>query len=171
MEIGGSEHLLIRIKGESERIFKTTFDDNLGCTSDFYPSDPELSGRHFHATGNADPFFYLSRWIFLNAISHYQTRYEGILPPTIASHLPRICVSQPILPRRNPTVQEIEQSLQIYRFRKISEDAFLRDADEILLTDVAPRNIRIVDGVPAPFDAIAQRAPPKVLIWAKLAHD
>ena len=94
-ETGGSEHILIRLIDEPQRVFKTTYGDNLGCSSEFFPKDPELTGKHFHAKSNANPFFYLERWIWLNSIGEYQTRYEGILLPEIEGHLPRICVSQP----------------------------------------------------------------------------
>ena len=167
-ETGGSEHVLIRLEDEPDRFFKTTFGDNLGCSSEFYPRDPELRGRHFHATGNADPFFYLCRWFYLNSISDYQTRYEGILPPALKGHLPRICVSQPVIEiSRNPTEMEIEQALLNYGYRKISEDAFLNEENRILLTDAAPRNVRIRDGIPTPFDAIAEISSDRVLEWAR----
>ena len=167
-ETGGSEHLIIRFDAEPDRIFKTTFGDNLGCRSDFFSHDPELTGKHFHATGNADPFFYLQRWVYLNSISDYQTRYEGVLAPERAGHLPRICVSQPFIERiRDPNEQEIEQALLRYGYRKISADAFLNDENEILLTDAAPRNVGIERGIPTPFDAIAEMAPKRVLEWAR----
>ena len=78
-EIGGSEHILIRFEDEQERIFKATFNDNLGCISYFSP---------------------------------------------------------------NP-------------------------ASKILLTDAAPRNVRVVDGIPVPFDAMAEIASPRVVEWAR----
>lgn len=167
-ETGGSEHLIIRLESEPARVFKTTFGDNLGCRSDFYGLDPELTGKHFHATGNADPFFYLHRWVHLNSISEYQTRYEGVLAPERHGHLPRICVSQPFIERtRDPSEQEIEQALLPYGYRKISADAFLNDENGILLTDAAPRNVGIERGIPTPFDAIAEIAPRRVLEWAR----
>ena len=167
-ETGGSEHLIIRLESEPARIFKTTFGDNLGCRSDFYGLDPELTGRHFHATGNADPFHYLRRWVCLNSISEYRTRYEGVLAPERVGHLPRICVSQPFIERtRDPSEQEIEQALLPYGYRKISADAFLNDENGILLTDAAPRNIGIDRGIPTPFDAIAEIAPRRVVEWAR----
>ena len=166
-ETGGSEHLIIRLEAEPARVFKTTFGDNLGCRSDFHSLDLEWTGRHFHATGNADPFFYLRRWVHLNSISDYQTRYEGVLAPERKGHLPRICVSQPFIERtRDPSEPEIEQALRPYGYRKISADAFLNDENGILLTDAAPRNVGIEGGVPTPFDAIAEIAPRRVLEWA-----
>ncbi len=166
IEDGGSEHVIIEFEAEPDRVFKATFGDNLGCRSDLFRSDPELTGRHFHPTGNADPFFYLRRWLCLNSISGYKTRYEGIIPLGYDGHLPRICVSQPVIIASNPTERQIEQALKLYGYRKISGDAFLNDDNGVLLTDAAPRNVRIVDGVPIPFDAIAEIAPPAVLQWA-----
>lgn len=164
-EVGGSEHLLIRFADEPERIFKATFDNNFGCRTEFFPSDPELTGRHFHATGNEDPVVYLRRWIYLNSISDYQTRYEGILPPAKPGQLPRICVSQAVLPRDNPTDEEIKTALGMFGYRKICTEAFLHEESGILLTDLHPRNIRIVDGAPVPFDAIAEQASVRVMEW------
>ena len=41
----------------------------------------------------------------------------------------------------------------------------MRSDFSILLTDVAPRNVRIVDGIPVPFDAIAQTPAKEVIDW------
>jgi len=41
----------------------------------------------------------------------------------------------------------------------------LNPSSKILLTDAAPRNVRIIHGVPVPFDAIAAYATPVVLHW------
>lgn len=165
-ERGGDEHILLGVKSDPERIYKTTFGDNLGCYSRFWPSDPELTGKHFHAEGNANPFLYLKRWLYLNAISEFQTRYEGILPPQHEGHLPLICISQPMLRVDNPTRREIEAAFRRYKYFKISEDAFLNPENKVLLTDAAPRNIRVIDGAPVPFDAIAERASEKIVTWA-----
>jgi 5'(3')-deoxyribonucleotidase len=35
----------------------------------------------------------------------------------------------------------------------------------MLLTDAAPRNVRVVEGIPVPFDAIAQKAEGRLLDW------
>ncbi|MEI9894397.1 MAG: hypothetical protein WDN28_11070 [Chthoniobacter sp.] len=99
-------------------------------------------------------------------MSDYQTRFEGIVPPEKAGWLPRICISQPELPGINPTPQQIRETLGPYGFREISRDAFFDPETHLLLTDAAPRNVRIVDGIPIPFDAIAQIPSGKVLEWA-----
>ena len=55
--MGGDEHHLIRVESDPARVYKLTQGDNFGCQSYFSPHDPELAGRHFHGTGNADPFY------------------------------------------------------------------------------------------------------------------
>ena len=165
--VGGDEHLVFRSSAAPGRIYKLTHGDNFGCRSYFSPHDPELTGRHFHGTGNADPFFYLERWRLLNAIGGYQTRFEAFLPPEKPGWLPRICISQPELDGENPSRREIREALAQYGFNEISEDAFLDFETGVLMTDVAPRNIRIVEGIPVPFDAITQMATPRILEWAK----
>jgi hypothetical protein len=170
-ETGGSEHEIIKVLSEPTRIFKVTFGDNLGCRSEFYRADPELTGKHYHATGNADPMFYLQRWMLLNSISDYQTRYEGILPPARKGQLPRICVSQPFVSRAcDPSELEIEQALSMFGYWKISEDAFLNEDSGILLTDAAPRNLGVESGNPTLFDAIAEIAPQRVVEWAAITR-
>ena len=154
------------MQSDPERIYKITHGDNFGCRSHFSKSDPELTGRHFHGTGNADPFFYLTRWWLLNQITRYQTRFEGFLLPAHSGHLPRICISQPELDRREPNRNHIRNALKDFGFVEISEDAYLNSDTRILLTDAAPRNVRIVDGIPVPFDAIAQIASDELLTWA-----
>lgn len=153
----GDEHHIIRVSSDPERVYKITYGDNFGCRSYFSPVDPELVGN-FHGETNADPFFYLERWVFLNCISGFQTRFEGFMPSEKTGWLPRICVSQPELPGSNPTPQEIREALSKYRFHEVSTGAFYQPEMRLLLTDAAPRNVRIVDGVPVPFDAIAQIA-------------
>ena len=166
-EVGGDEHHLIRVEGDPSRIYKVTHGDNFGCRSYFSPFDPELTGRHFHGTGNADPIFYLRRWILLNSISAYQTRFEGFLPPQNPKWVPRICVSQAIVVERDPDQAEIRKALAEYGFTNISQDAFLHEPTALLLTDAAPRNVRIVEGIPVPFDAIASIASPDILEWVR----
>jgi len=165
---GGDEHLLARhsADGETPRVYKLTYGENFGCFSRFFPKDPELTGRHFFAEGNADPFFYLGRWVYLNSITHYQTRYEGILPPLQGGVLPLICVSQPELPKENPSPWEIERALARFGYLRISHETFIEKNSGILLTDVAPRNVRIVDGIPALFDVLAQKASDQIRRWA-----
>jgi len=162
--VGGDEHHIIRVESVPDRIYKLTHGDNFGCRSYFSPVDPGLIG-HFHGETNADPFFYLTRWRLLNAISAFQTRFEGFVPSEIPGWLPRVCISQPELPGSNPTAQEIRAALRPYGFVEVSEAAFFDPETRLLLTDAAPRNVRIVEGIPVPFDAIAQVASGRVLDW------
>jgi len=162
--VGGDEHHIIRVDSEPDRVYKVTHGDNFGCKSYFSPLDPELRG-HFHGETNADPFFYLRRWLLLNSIGAYQSRFEGFVPSEKQGWLPRICISQPELPGANPTQKEIRLSLQEYGFVEVSDDAFFHPEALLLLTDAAPRNVRVIEGVPAPFDAIAWVPSGKVLEW------
>jgi len=170
--VGGDEHRIVQVSGDQpDRIYKITHSDSFGCRSEFHPSDPELLGKHFFAGVNLDLLFYLERWICLNSISTYQTRFEGFLPPENDRHMPRVCISQPVLPPQtpthpNPTEWEIEGAFRPYGYRRISEGAFLHSESRILLTDAAPRNVRIVAGIPVPFDAGAEIASSEVIEWA-----
>jgi hypothetical protein len=56
-EEGGDEHVLFRLDSEPRRIFKATYADNFGCSSNFDPLDRKLTGRNFNASGNEDPIF------------------------------------------------------------------------------------------------------------------
>lgn len=163
--MGGDEHHVIRVDADPQRVYKFTHNDNFGCQSYFSPHDPELTGRHFHGTENADPFFYLKRWHLLNSISGYQTRFEGFAPPQRSGQLPRMCISQPELEGGNPSHAAIRQTMEQYGFVEISDGAFLQLDSGLLLTDMAPRNVRVIEGIPVPFDAIAQIASPAVLEW------
>ncbi len=165
-EVGGDEHHLVQVESQPERIYKITHSDSFGCFSQFLPSDPELSGRHFYATVNDDPRVYIRRWMLLNTLGEYQTRYEGFLWPQKELFVPRICVSQPFLESENPSELEIKESFALYGFYQISVDTYLNTATNILLTDTAPRNVRVIDGVPVPFDAIASLASPEIMDWA-----
>lgn len=163
--VGGDEHHIVRVSQDPTRIYKLTHGDNFGCRSYFSAADPEMTGN-FHGETNADPFFYLYRWVLLNSINNYQTRFEGFVPPEKPEWLPRICISQPVLPGSNPTPKEIRAALREYGFYEISMSAFFHPGTQVLLTDAAPRNVRVVDGIPIPFDAIAQVASGRVLDWA-----
>jgi hypothetical protein len=175
--VGGDEHRIVRAPQDGQdRVYKFTHSDSFGCRGEFHPSDPELSGKHFFAGVNTDLFFYLERWIYLNSITAFQTRFEGFVPPENERHVPRVCISQPLLPSQtatdpNPSEREIEEAFLPYGYQKISDGAFLHNGSGILLTDAAPRNVRIVDGAPIPFDAIAQIASPEVIKWAKSRLD
>ncbi|MFZ0435300.1 MAG: hypothetical protein WAL87_04940 [Chthoniobacterales bacterium] len=164
-EIGGDEHHLVHVVDQSERVYKITHSDSFGCFSQFLPSDPELTGRHFYATVNEDPLLYIRRWMLLNTLGEYQTRYEGLLWPQVGLLVPRICVSQPFLESENPSESEIATSLAQYAYQRISVDTYLNMETNILLADAAPRNVRIINGVPVPFDAIASFATPEILRW------
>lgn len=164
---GGDEHDILCVSDEPQRVFKLTRGDNFGVRAYFSPVDPEFLG-HFHGETNADPFFYLHRWRLLNALSVFETRFEGILPPEKPFQLPRFCISQPYLSGRNPTPQEIRTAFAKYEIKEVSEGAFYDTETRILLTDAYPRNVRVVDGDPVPFDAIAQIASGKWLEWCEV---
>ena len=166
-EEGGDEHVLFRVDSEPGRIFKATFGDNFGCRSNFDRLDPELTGKHFNATGNEDSIFYFRRWVILNALGGFKTRFEGILPSERLHWLPRICVSQPWLDGGNPNEATISKSMTNVGFREISRGAFFLEEAGVLLTDAAPRNVRIVEGRAVPFDAIAEVAEDDVVRWIK----
>ncbi len=163
---GGAEHDLVRLADEPGRIFKMTHSDSFGIVSELFREDPEFSGRHFHAGVNPDPVLYLQRWMLLNSLSEYQTRYEGMLPPAANCHIPRICVSQPFVggPDANPLL--IQDGFATLEFFQVSQDTFLRAPDRILLSDAAPRNVKVADQVLVPFDVVAQIATEEVIDWA-----
>lgn len=175
-EVGGDEHHLIRVEDEPDRVFKVTHGDAFGCYSYFSPHDPDLKGKHFHGTLNDDPIFYLRRWMILNAFTDYVTQFEGILPPQGDSLiLPRICISQAALDLPAPSARKIERHMAMFGFKRISQDAYLEFESRILLTDAAPRNVRIGESTPeiiipdgflALFDAIACIASDRVIDWA-----
>ena len=169
-EIGGDEHLVVRVDSAPERVFKVTHGDAFGCYSYFSPYDPELKGRHFHGSINEDPVLYFRRWMLLNSFTEYVTRFEGLLPPEGRLRMPRICISQPTLDAHNPTRDEIRAHLAIYGFESVSEDAFLHFESRILLTDAAPRNVRVIEGRLALFDAIASIATAQIIDWASERH-
>lgn len=166
-EVGGDEHLLFRVDSQPNRIFKATYGDNFGCWCVFDPIDLEITGKHFNATGNPDVRFYLKRWILLNSLGGYKTRFEGILPPEKPHWLPRICISQPWLDGGNPGLDTISRLMQKAGFIEVSRDAFYLPASGILLTDTAPRNVRIYEDGLIPFDAIAEVATDEVIRWIK----
>lgn len=158
---------MIRVEDEPERVFKVTHGDAFGCYAFFSPHDPDLTGKHFHGSINEDPIRYLRRWMLLNSFSDYVTRFEGLLPPEDGLRMARICVSQPALDGPNPSRDRIRQCLAEYGFSWVSEDAFVHLDARILLTDAAPRNVRIVGDRVALFDAIASLATAEILAWAQ----
>jgi len=163
--VGGDEHQTLNLIGHSHRIYKVTSNDQFGCSVLFDPHDSELKGRHFIAKGNDNPWFYLRRWQLLNSIGDYQTRLEGLLLPERNGWLPRFCVSQPFLPGTNPTQIEITESLLPYNFHLVSSGAYYSQEQNILLTDTYPRNVRIQNGIPALFDAIASTPEASAAEW------
>lgn len=164
--IGGDEHFVVRVDDDPERVFKITHGDAFGFHSFFSAQDPDLTGKHFHGSINEDPTLYLRRWMILNSFTDYISRFEGLLPPDGKLRMSRVCVSQPALDSPNPTRKEIRDRLAEYGFERISEDAFLHFENRILLTDAAPRNVRIIDGNLALFAAIASLAASEVYKWA-----
>jgi hypothetical protein len=166
-EEGGDEHMLFRVDSEPGRIYKATFGDNFGCRSNFDRLDLELTGKHFNASGNEDSIYYFRRWVILNALGGFKTRFEGILPPEQPHWLPRVCISQPWLDGGNPNEAAISQAMTNAGFLEISRGAFFLDEARILMTDAAPRNVRILEGRAIPFDAIAEIADEDVVYWIK----
>jgi hypothetical protein len=164
-EIGGDEHLVYLLPGEPDRVYKATYQDSFGCRSAFDPIDPDLTGKNFNAILNDDPRFYIRRWILLNTLGGYKTRFEGILPPERPGWLPRICVSQPWLPGKNPAAAEISRRMEESGLREVSREAFYAPTHQVLLTDCAPRNVRITTEGIFPFDAIAEQPSPEIRMW------
>ena len=137
-EVGGDEHHIIRVSSDPCRVHKVTHGDNFGCRSYFSPADPELKG-HFHGETNADPFFYLKRWVLLNCLGDYQSRFEGIIPPEKEGWLPRICISQPELPGTNPTPEEIREAPIGAAFRHPNEVVASSVSGHMVGDDDTPR--------------------------------
>lgn len=164
-ERGGDEHQIYSISVTRDRFYKSTYGENYGCSTYFSSIDPELTGKNFHGQSQSDPILYLKRWFFLNLLGDYQTRYEGILLPDREGHLPKICVSQEALRIDNPDLYLIEKAFKQNDYLKVSEDAFIHMPTGILLTDAAPRNVRLKEGEPVPFDAIAQIPTSPILHW------
>ena len=80
--------------------------------------------------------------------------------------MPRICVSQPVINTPNPSRREIHAALAQFGFLPLSLDAYMNPQTRILLTDAAPRHVKVVDGAIALFDAIASLATEEVFAWA-----
>jgi hypothetical protein len=124
--------------------------------------DPDGMNHHVISSGNPDPRYYLNRWASLNRIAPPITRFEGLLPPDFlkgvlkGEKLPRPAISQRFLSANNPSQREIIQGFRKIGFIEVSEHAYYRIEDNILLGDAAPRNIRIENGTVIPFDAVAE---------------
>ncbi len=162
--LGGDEHDILRLEFDASRVYKLTRGNIFGCRSYFSPVDPDLIG-HFHGEGNADPFFYLRRWQLLNEVSEFQTRLEGIVAPARPGWLPRFCISQPVLPGQNPSLRVLRGSFVAHGFVEISEGAYFDPTRDLLFTDASPRNVRVYENVPVPFDVIAQTVSGRLRDW------
>lgn len=157
--IGGDEHYISLPNSEAEgRVFKWTYGDNFGLCLKVYEIDPDGMNRHVISTGNPDPRYYLNRWIILNSIAPPITRFEGLLPPDFrkGEMLPRLAISQRMLPPENPTHRDIVKGFREIGFIEVSEHAYYRIEDNILLGDAAPRNVRFESGTIIPFDAVVE---------------
>lgn len=163
--VGGDEHNNFILEDYSSRIFKITHNNSFGCKVLFDPIDSELTGKNFIAQGNDCPHFYLRRWQLLNSISDYQVKLEGIISPERPGWMPRICISQPFIEGKNPTQDEITEALAKYDYFEVSRGAYYNASSNILLTDTFKRNVRIVNGEPALFDAIASEPTGEALEW------
>jgi len=166
--IGGDEHYISLPDSESEgRVFKWTYGDNFGLQLKVYEIDPDLMNQHVISTGNPDPRYYLNRWIILNGIGPPITRFEGLLPPDFQKNekLPRLAISQRMLPPENPSYQAIVKGFREIGFIEVSEHAYYRIEDNILLGDAAPRNIRFENGTIVPFDAVAEHPASPAREW------
>lgn len=163
--VGGDEHLNVQIQSKSNRVFKVTGQDQFGVKWFFDGEDREHTGKHFHATENLDPFFYLNRWKLLNRISLYQTKFEGIIGPERENFLPRLCVSQPYLAGPSPSVAQISHALKTFGYHEVSQGAYFSSETEVLLTDTFPRNVRVHGVLPALFDSVASQPTGKVRDW------
>lgn len=98
-------------------------------------------------------------------ISHYKTQFEGIIAPEREGWLPRICISQPYAGDATPSQRQITTALADYLYLEVSDGAYYSADHDILLTDAFPRNIRLVDGMPIPFDAIASTPSEEARQW------
>jgi hypothetical protein len=156
---GGDEHFISLPETDSGgRVLKWSYGDNFGLCLKVFEIDPDGMNRHVISTENPDPRYYLNRWIILNSIAPPITRFEGLLPPDFrkAEKLPRLAISQRILPPENPTLQAIIRGFRDIGFIEVSEHAYYRIEDNILLGDAAPRNVRFENGTIIPFDAVAE---------------
>ncbi len=156
---GGDEHFISLPEADSgDRVLKWTYGDNFGLRLKVFEVDPDAMNQHVISTGNPDPRYYLNRWIILNRIAAPITRFEGLLPPDFlkGEKLPRLAISQRMLPPENPTLQAIIRGFRDIGFIEVSEHAYYRTEDNILLGDAAPRNVRFESGTIIPFDAVAE---------------
>jgi hypothetical protein len=156
---GGDEHYISLPESDSrDRVLKWTYGDNFGLQLKVYETDPDGMNQHVISTGNPDPRYYLNRWIILNNIAPPVTRFEGLLPPDFLKNekLPRLAISQRMLPPENPSLHAIIKGFREIGFIEVSEHSYYRIADNTLLGDAAPRNVRFENGALIPFDAVAE---------------
>jgi hypothetical protein len=52
-----------------------------------------------------------------------------------------------------------------FGFKEVSRGAYYSPERDILLTDAFPRNVRIWEGIPVPFDAIAIKPDEEMKRW------
>lgn len=166
--LAGNEHYIHLPDGDSgTRVVKWTYGNAFGLKLKVYPIDPEGMEHHVIPTGNSDPRHYLRRWIILNTIGPAITRFEGLLPPDsdLGERLPRLVVSQDMLPQFNPDFRDVVTAFRDIGFVQIAEHAYYRTADNILLGDATPWNVRILDGRIVPFDAVAEHPDIESAAW------
>ncbi|MEO8614096.1 MAG: hypothetical protein ABI600_03065 [Luteolibacter sp.] len=166
-EGGDEHHLALSANEEARRVFKWTYGNNFGLLLKVYEIDPQGMNQNVISSGNPDPCYYLRRWIILKNIGPPVTRFEGLLPPDFLNgeRLPRLSISQRMLPPENPSYQEIINAFHKIGFIEVAENAYYRENDNILLGDAAPRNVRIVNGVIIPFDAVAEQPSGNAKEW------
>lgn len=131
----GNEHYIFLPSDDNQnRVVKWTYGNNFGLKLNVYENDPAGMNQNVIPTGNVDPIYYLKRWIILNTISSPITRLEGLLPPDFRSgeRLPRLSISQDMLPPENPTYQEIFRAFRRVGFN-IAENSYYRIGDNVLL--------------------------------------
>ncbi|MDP3851488.1 MAG: hypothetical protein Q8Q59_13350 [Luteolibacter sp.] len=153
---GGDEHLIHEGAGT---VVKLTYGNNFGMKLNVYPEMPGYLDATVIPTGNEDHRYYLRRWMLLNEIFLPITTFRGMAPPQDeqGERLPRLSISQPLLDPENPPATRIAKSFREIGFIHISENAYYRPMDNVLLGDAAPRNVRFVDELILPFDAVAEQ--------------
>lgn len=166
----GNEHYIFLPSDDNQsRVVKWTYGNNFGLKLNVYENDPAGMNQNVIPTGNVDPVYYLKRWIILNTISSPITRLEGLLPPDFlcGERLPRLSISQDMLPPENPTYQEIVRAFRRIGFTNIAENSFYRIEDNVLLGDATPWNVRIVSRKIIPFDAVAENPSGEACDWCR----
>ncbi|MFT3991211.1 MAG: hypothetical protein QM680_07355 [Luteolibacter sp.] len=154
---GGDEHF---IHENDSVVIKYTYGNNFGMCLNVYPEDmPGYDGPTVIPTGNFNHQYYLLRWMLLNAAFGPITSFLGMIPPEQSRNerLPALAIGQMRLPGDNPPLKRIISSFRKLGFVHISEHAYYRPKDNLLLGDAAPRNVRIIDDEIIPFDAVAER--------------